>query len=67
MLKVESKVPIYEINGQETEDSDGQVIVVTSHWNRQSMVVIEVNGGRKATVLAADLEAAITNATRVGK
>lgn len=40
-------------------------IKIHSHWNRASMVVLEV-GDQTVTVLAADLKRAIENCTNVG-
>jgi hypothetical protein len=41
-------------------------IRVHSHWNQRDRVVIEIVGSQ-ATVLAADIRAAIDNATHTGR
>ena len=64
-IKVESKVTIYEKNGEETSGLVQPTLSVVSHWNLRDMVVIEVDE-RKYTVVASDLQDAIMNATRVG-
>jgi hypothetical protein len=53
---------IYEIDGKETKTIPNEFIVFESHWNRSEMVNIIIDG-KKITVSAADLKAAIDNAT----
>ena len=64
MIGVVSKVPIREEDGHELIDPglDGPVMHVRSHWNHDSMVIIEV-GKEKVSVSARELQAAIANAT----
>jgi hypothetical protein len=64
MIKVSNAISVYEVDGKEAI-SDGPTIEVRSHWSRQSMVVLKVNG-QSLTVIATDLEAAIRNATNSG-
>lgn len=60
MIKVINKIPAYRNDGyRETECS------VESHWDDNELIWITV-GKEKARVLAADLEAAIKNATNMG-
>ena len=66
MIKVKSKVNVYEINGEETHGLELPTIEVHSHWNEHDKVVIVVDH-KSHTVVAADLEAAIANATRTGR
>jgi hypothetical protein len=61
MIKVSSEVTIYETNGKENS-VPMPVLSVASHWNRDSLVILEI-AGQKVTVSAKDLQAAITNAT----
>ncbi|HVY79846.1 MAG TPA: hypothetical protein VG994_02600 [Steroidobacteraceae bacterium] len=63
MIKIACEVTVYEIDGKETSMIPPVTITVRSHWNRDSLVVLEVDN-RKMAVSAADLHAAITNATR---
>lgn len=68
MIKNRSEVPIYEVDGKETIVGKGPTLVISSHWNRDSMVVLEIAGGQAAfTVTAADLRAAIANATNISR
>lgn len=63
MIKVSNEVTIYEIDGTETKGIPMPTMNVHSHWNRDSLVVLEV-AGQRVTVSAADLRMAIENATR---
>jgi len=58
-VDVESRVTIYEIDGDETE---GPTLHVKNHWNMADFVVLSLNN-KKITVVARDLEVAIKNAT----
>lgn len=60
MIAVESLVTVHEVNGSDWFSKDAK-IRVCSHWNQNTLVVIEVDG-KRITVAARDLEAAITNA-----
>jgi hypothetical protein len=57
-ILVTNEVPTYDEPPKPT-------VRVSSHWNYSDRVVLEV-GDQKVTVLAADLEAAIRNATNKG-
>jgi hypothetical protein len=63
MITVESKVQVYEVNGKDAPAIDGPKLTVTSHWNLNDRVTLQFDGGEKFTVVAADLRAAIDNAT----
>jgi hypothetical protein len=65
MIKVRNEVTVYEIDGKETS-VPSPVIVVCSHWNRDSLVVLESDGMR-LTVSARDLLEAVANATNSGR
>lgn len=62
MIKVKNEVGIYEIEGEEAPPIEGPTIEVLSHWNRDDLVVLKVDE-KSYTVLARDLNAAISNAT----
>lgn len=57
-IKVTNEVPTYDEPAKKN-------VLVSSHWNYSDRVVLEV-GNQKVTVIAADLEAAIRNATNKG-
>jgi hypothetical protein len=61
MIKVVNTVSIYEVNGTEHRGLDAPTLTVSSHWNNDRSVVLELDG-KKITVAASDLHAAITNA-----
>ena len=64
MINVTSEVRVYEKNGKETEYLNTPKIIVENHWNRDSFVVLVIDGV-EYTVVAGDLDAAIRNATYV--
>jgi hypothetical protein len=68
MIKVSSVVSCYEVDGKETSGMNAKrpELNVRSHWNRQEMVVLEIDG-KAYTVLASDLKAAVDNATNTSK
>lgn len=66
MLKVSNEVTIYETDGKECKECPLPTMRVSSHWNRDSMVVLEV-GDQRVTVSARDIHAAIMNATNVAR
>ena len=66
MIKVEQMVGVYEHNGKAIPVGKSEEIGISSHWNRDSMVVIEV-GDETFTVNADDLLAAIKNATNTNR
>jgi len=61
VIKVTSDVPIYEVDGEETQTGPGPNLTVESHWNHRDRVVLVVDNHRY-TVLAHDVEAAVKNA-----
>ena len=64
MISVTSKVKIYEVNGQEPPPPELATLTISSHWNLEAMVVLELPNSRNTwTVSRRDLEAAIQNAT----
>ena len=64
-MKVQNEIDIYEVDGQETRIPVPK-LVVNSHWNRDSLVVLE-SGDMKISVSAAQLRAAIANATNTSR
>lgn len=70
MLKVTNTVEAVEVGGSEVHTSIGQaapVVTVQSHWNINRYVVLSLPEGKSVTVLARDLQAAVSNATNVGR
>jgi hypothetical protein len=62
MIKVQCLVTIYEIDGRDFPGApEEHQITVRSHWNRDAFIELEIEG-KRYTVVASDLEAAITNA-----
>jgi hypothetical protein len=66
VIAVTNKLKVYEIDGVEVSPSGTVEISVVSHWNRDSLVQIVIDG-RRLTVVAADLCAAIANATNTAR
>lgn len=65
MIKVSNDIVVREIDGWEVSGIPATVITVSSHWSRNSLVVLEIDG-RRLSVAASDLRAAIANATNSG-
>ena len=65
MIKVTNEVNVYEVNGSEPKPGERPTVLVRSHWNRSNLVVLEI-GDLRLAVTAADLQAAIRNATNTG-
>jgi len=67
VIKVKNEVGIYEIDGRKTEGLNPPKVIVESHWNDDHWVRIRLEGeGTQAvTVNAADLLAAVNNATNI--
>ncbi len=63
-IEVESKVNIYEKNGQQTK-GHSETLIVKSDGTWSDRVIL-VYGDMRLTVVARDLQAAIVNATNVG-
>lgn len=66
MIKTESKVTGYEVDGVECKGLDMPALSVSSHGIRNDRVVLEF-GGKRITVVARDLNAAVSNATNTGR
>jgi hypothetical protein len=68
-IKVESEVKIYEVKHAPVNGSGLLVLTIASHWNDDRRVVISFpnEGSGSITVLAADLIAAIKNATNTNR
>lgn len=63
MIKVESEIEVYEVDGIDTKPgNDGEKVYVMSHWNRRELIVLKYKE-KKLTILACDLINAINNAT----
>ena len=64
-----AKVPLFEIDGNNTDTVDTPSMEVISHWNDDGLVVLKVeqkSGTGTVTVRASDLKAAIANAQNSG-
>lgn len=66
MIKVANEITVYEVNGKKTDIVPTPTMAVLSHWNQNSLVVLDV-AGTKVTVAARDLQAAIHNATNTAR
>lgn len=66
VIKVSNEVTVYEVDGKEPGGLPMPTLTIASHWNRDSLVVLHVNGQR-LTVAARDLQAAVSNATNVAR
>lgn len=64
-LKVVTELKIYETDGKDTTELVRPKLKVISHWNRSSLVVLEING-KKYTVVGEDLKDAVDNAENSG-
>ena len=65
MIHVENKIRVYEIDGEVCEGADQPYVIVKSHWNLDTRVVLLV-GDSEVTVVGSDLRKAIENATNIG-
>lgn len=65
MIKVQSEVSAYELDGTEDHGTDEVTIFVRSSHDLPAQVIIEIDG-KRWTALASDLTAAISNATNSG-
>jgi len=62
-MEVENKLKVYEVDDVEVKLGEkNPEIIIKNHWNRNNFVVIEINE-KRYTVSAAELDAAIENAT----
>lgn len=66
MIFVENKVPLFEVNGEDTSPTNGPQVKITSHWNSPSLVILKLDS-QSFTVKATDLIAAINNAINTAK
>jgi len=66
MITVESKLIVYEVDGEETRIGERQEIIVRNHRYNDSMVVLQIDG-REYTVSNRDMNAAVANATNVNR
>lgn len=66
MIKVINELDVVELNGIEVPPGSEGKITVLSHWLRDQLVVLEIEG-KRYTLKARDLQAAITNATNTVK
>lgn len=64
MKTTETKIDIYEINGEESGLSNEAQLTVKNHWNRKNFVILNMND-KEITVVADDLKRAIENAQNV--
>lgn len=63
MIKVECKVQIQNDDYDKLNDPKA-LVVVTSHWNYDSYVILKVNDGEEVTVYGRDLIIAVENSMR---
>ena len=61
-IKVINTLRIYETDGKETPVNRNDEMKVESHWNMRDRIVLIIDG-KKYTVIARDIQAAIANAT----
>ena len=62
-MKIENKLKVYEVDDVEVKLSEkNPEILIKNHWNRNTFVVIEIDN-KRYTVSAAELDAAVENAT----
>lgn len=63
-IKVENAIIVYEVDGVKPDvKSDYPRLILRSHRDSSSRVVIETPDGKRYTVMARDLNAALHNAT----
>ena len=60
MIKVCSMITLVELDGKEMPVG-GPTVGIHSHWNRSQLIILEIDG-KRFTVSADDLVAAIRNA-----
>ena len=65
-IRVSTMVQIYEIDGEDTPNNKDTELKVLSHWNQDNFLVLQFPRGKKYTVDAEDLQAAIENAVNSG-
>ena len=63
MIIITQKVPLFEIDGNNTDTLETPAMEVRSHMNDDGLVILQTDPKSKpVTVRAADLKAAIANA-----
>lgn len=65
MITSKNEVKVYELNDKEST-FESEKLLIENHWNRHQFVCLTING-QKITVVAADLQAAIINATNTNR
>jgi len=60
-MKIENKIDVYEISGEEISPFGSISVIIESHWNYNDRFVIKI-GDIAYTVLREDMERAIQNA-----
>lgn len=63
MMDIESKITVYEVNGEKTATVGGPKLSVSSHWNDDGWVTLAMPDGQRVAVNARDLGKAVANAT----
>ena len=66
MIQVKNEIRVYEVDDKDVGFKEGPEFTVENHWNQTAYVVVSIDG-KKYTVVAADLMAAIKNATNVNR
>jgi len=64
MIKTETKISVYEVDGEETLGKEEPDFSVRRHWNRSNVLVVVCVGGKEYGVSASELKTAIENASR---
>jgi hypothetical protein len=66
MIKVSNALTVYEVDGRDVPLGEKTPSInISAHWNRRALVVVEIDG-KKYSVIAEDIEAAVRNATNTG-
>ena len=65
-IDVESKVSVYEVDGEEKIGEDNHILVKSDWKSRERVILVFPGSLQEFTVLRRDLEAAITNACNTG-
>lgn len=58
-MKIESWIPIYEIDGKDADPVPRPQMSIETHWNWHDRAVLYFDG-KKVTVMIKDLEAALS-------
>lgn len=62
-MKIEVELHAVEVNGTEPEIDDRPRVTVEAHWNDDDLVVIKIGSGKRYTINADELVAAIERTT----